>query len=151
MVALLAAHPILAAFDPAALADLAACARLDSWAAGDMIFREGAAADGLWLIRRGSIAVEIAVPGRAPLVVETLHPGDVLGWSWLVPPHRFMADARARTEAGGLRLDAACLRGKCDAQPAIGYRLLKSWLPHLTERMRAQRLQMLDLYGADAD
>ena len=151
IVALLASQPILAEFDPAALAELAGCAVLDSWHEGTTIFREGEAAEALWLIRRGTVAIEIAAPGRAPLVVETLHPGDVLGWSWLVPPHRFMADARALTDAGGLRLDAACLRRKCDAQPAIGYRLFKSWLPHLTARMRAQRLQMLDLYGADAD
>jgi CRP-like cAMP-binding protein len=148
--ALLAAHPILAEFDPSALAELAGCARLDSWPAGATIFREGEAADALWLIRRGEVALEIAAPGRAPLIVETLRAGDVLGWSWLVPPHRFMADARAVNDAGGLRLDAACLRRKCDAQPAIGYRLFKAWLPHLTERMRAQRLQMLDLYGSDA-
>jgi CRP-like cAMP-binding protein len=149
--ALLAAHPILAAFDPAALTELAGCAALDTWPAGATIFREGEPAEALWLVRRGTVAIEIAAPGRAPLVVETLHPGDILGWSWLVPPYRFMADASARGPAGGLRLDAACLRRTCDAQPAIGYRLFKAWLPHLTERMRAQRLQMLDLYGADAD
>jgi CRP-like cAMP-binding protein len=151
MAELLAAHPIFTGFDRASLDELAGCARIESWRAGATIFREGDVADALWLIRRGEVAVEIAAPGRAPLVVETLHAGDVLGWSWLLPPHRFMADALALSEAGGLRLDAACLRRECDEQPAIGFRFLKSWLPHLTERMRAQRLQMFDLYGADAD
>jgi CRP-like cAMP-binding protein len=150
LAALLAEHPLFAGFDRETLARLAGCAVNESWPAGGVIFREGDAADAIWLLRRGAVAVEIAAPGRAPLVVETLRAGDVLGWSWLVPPRRCAADARALEPAGGVRLDAACLRRKCDADPATGYRVLKAWLPYLADRMRAQRIQMLDVYGADA-
>lgn len=148
--ALLAAHPLFAGFDGATLARLAGCATNEVWKPNQTIFREGDAADAVWLLRRGAVAVELAAPGRASLVVETLQAGDALGWGWLVPPHRCMADARAVSEAGGLRLDAACLRRTCDDDPVVGYRVLKAWAPYLADRMRAQRLQMLDLYGADA-
>jgi CRP-like cAMP-binding protein len=150
MKALLAAHPLLAGFDAETVAQLAGCARNLTWRAGETIFREGDPADRAFILRAGDVAVEIAAPGRAPMVVETLHPGDVLGWSWLTPPHRAMADARAMTDVRAIALDAACLRRKCDESPALGYQMFKAWLPHLAARMKAQRLQMLDLYGADA-
>ncbi len=148
--ALLAAHPLFRDFDAEALALLAGCAENVAWRAGATILREGAPADSVYVLRRGDVAVEMAAPGRAPLVVETLHAGDVLGWGWLVTPYRHMADARAVSDVGATRLDAACLRRKCDETPALGYRMFKGWLPHLAARMRAQRLQLLDLYGDDA-
>ena len=45
----------------------------------------------------GDVALEIVVPGRGPHVVETLHTGEVLGWSWLFPPYRWTFDAQALT------------------------------------------------------
>jgi hypothetical protein len=73
----------------------------------------------------------------------------VLGWSWLVPPYRNSFGARALGTAHLLALDAACLRGKCDADPALGYDLLKLLAGVFTERLRDSRLRLLDLYGAD--
>lgn len=150
MHALLAEHPLFRDFDAEALARLAECARNERHRPGETIFREGESAERVYILRRGDVALEMAAPGRAPLVVETLHAGDVLGWGWLVPPYRAMADARAQTEVGLVGLDAACVRRKCDESPAIGYQMFKAWLPHLSARMRAQRLALLDLYGRDA-
>jgi CRP-like cAMP-binding protein len=84
------------------------------------------------------------------LTVETVHPGDVLDWSWLVPPYRTMSDARAVTDVAALRLDAACVRRKCDEAPALGYQMFKLWMPHLARRLRVQHMQLLDLYKTDA-
>ena len=56
------------------------------------------------------------------MIVETLHDGDVLGWSWLVPPYRWQFDARAVEHGARDRASTArCLRGKCEADPALGY------------------------------
>lgn len=146
---ILAEHPDFRQFDAATIALLAGCARMESFAAGAPIFREGEPAGTAWLVRRGDVAIEIAAPGRAPLIVETRHPGDLLGWSWIVPPYRRMSDARAIGDVGAIGLDAACLRAKLDEHPEIGYRMLKTWLPQLALRARAQRVQLLDLYGRD--
>lgn len=146
---LLAASPVFGGFSAAALDELAGCGRNERFRPGEVIFREGDAIDRVWILRRGDVAVEIDVPGGEPVVVETLHPGDVLGWAWLDAMPSAMAGARAATEVGAVSLDAACVRAKCEAQPEVGYQLFKHWLPQLAARMRGQRLQLLDLYARD--
>lgn len=148
---LLAQHPIIGRFDTASLEALSGCARNRHFPTGAMIQREGDPAEDVYVIRKGDVAIEIAPTHRAPVILETIHGGDILGWSWLIPPYRAMFDARALTEVSCVCLDAACLRRKCDENPALGYQMFKYWLPHLAARFRAQRLTLLDLYGADSE
>jgi CRP/FNR family cyclic AMP-dependent transcriptional regulator len=145
---LLAEHPLFARFDAEALDELAGCTRTEQIAKGALVLREGEAADKVFVLRSGDVAIEMAAPGRAPMIIETLHEGDILGVSWLVPPYRHMADARAMSDVRALSLDAACLRRKCDESPEIGYAFFKAWLPHVAGRMRMQRLRLLDLYAS---
>ena len=86
--------------------------------------------------------------GRAtPIVFETLQDGDIVGASWLVPPYRWMFDARAVGLTRAIGMDAACLRGKCEADHHLGYEMMKRFLPILVGRLHATRLQILDVYG----
>jgi CRP/FNR family cyclic AMP-dependent transcriptional regulator len=87
------------------------------------------------------------VPQRGAVTIETLHGGDVLGWSWLVPPHRTVYDARALGVVRTIALDGACLRGKCEEDPRLGYELLKRFTEVIVERLQATRLRLLDVYG----
>ena len=43
-------------------------------------------------------------------------------------------------------MDAACLRGECEADHHLGYEMMKRFLPILVERLHATRLQILDVY-----
>jgi len=144
---ILSEHPVFKAFDKETLELLGGCARNEHFRAGDRIFAEGDSADKVFLLRKGDVAVEIATSERAPIIVETLHPGDVLGWSWMVPPYRHMSDARAMTEIRAISLGAVCTRQKCDESPVLGYRMFQHLLPHMATRVRVLRLQLLDLYG----
>jgi CRP/FNR family transcriptional regulator, cyclic AMP receptor protein len=91
------------------------------------------------------------VPGRGEITIETLHAGDLLGWSWLVEPYRNAFGARATGEVTRvLALDGVCLRGKCEADPALGYELLKLLASVFAQRLRDTRVRLLDLYGSDA-
>ena len=146
---ILTPHPVFKDFDEETLDLLSGCGRIEHFKKGQFIYREGDEADKVYIIRKGDVAIEIAAPGRPPLVVESLKAGDIAGWSWMVPPYRSSADALAVTDVSAVSLDATCMRGKCDDHPALGYQMFKTWLPHLTKRVRAQRLQLLDLYGAD--
>ncbi len=56
---------------------------------GERLFREGTPAGGCWLIHDGCVALDLTVPGRGQVVVQTLGAGDVLGWSWLIPPYQW--------------------------------------------------------------
>jgi len=126
---------------------IAGCARNVRFEAGTYALREGGDGDQLYLIRQGSVALEVTAPGRPPFVFATLHEGDVLGASWLVPPYRWMFDARAIESTRAIALDARCLRDKCEADHDLGYELMKRFLPVLVGRLQATRLQLLDLYG----
>jgi hypothetical protein len=93
------------------------------------------------------VVLEVAAPGRRPLGLGTIEPGEVLGWSWLHPPYRWRADAVASGETSLLAFDAACLRQKLDADPRLGYELMTRFAELASERLHAARLQLLDLYG----
>ena len=115
---------------------------------GEPIMTEGEAADAFFVVREGAVALETRVPGRGAITIETLHDGELLGWSWLVPPYRTAFDARAIGTVHLIAFDGACLRGKCDADPALGYALMKLVTTVFTDRLRDTRLRLLDLYGA---
>jgi len=144
---LIGAVPIFAGLAPEHLALITGCASNERFAAGEYLFREGAAADRFFLIRTGAVAIEVDAPGRGALVIETLHPGDVAGWSWLFEPYRWQLDARAREPAGVVAFDGLCLRGKCEADHELGYQLMRRFAASLTEALQATRLQLLDVYG----
>jgi hypothetical protein len=87
------------------------------------------------------------VPHLGDAVIETLDAGDVVGWSWLFPPYRTHFDARAIVATHTIAFDGACLRTKCESDPAFGYKLIKRFAAVMMDRMQATRLQLLDMYG----
>ena len=127
---------------------IAGCAGTKTCAAGEYVMREGEPADLFYIVREGDVALETFSPQRGAMTLETLHDGDLLGWSWLVPPYRTTFDARSLGTTHVVSFDGACLRGKCDADPALGYALLKIVAVVFTDRLRDTRLRLLDLYGA---
>jgi CRP/FNR family transcriptional regulator, cyclic AMP receptor protein len=144
---LLAAHDFFAGLDPAYVDLIAGCGVNEHYEPGVVILQEGEPADHFYVVRTGLVAIEIHVPQRGALVVETLGPGEVLGWSWLVPPWRWRFDARALEPTNAIALDGACLRGKCENDPKLGYELMKRFVNVIEERLQAARLQLLDVYG----
>ncbi|MGO9321548.1 MAG: cyclic nucleotide-binding domain-containing protein [Solirubrobacteraceae bacterium] len=144
---LIASAPIFAGLAPEHLALIAGCASNARFHAGEYLFREGAAAERFFLIRHGAVSLEVDAPGRGALVIETLHQGDVAGWSWLFEPYRWELDARAREPAAVVAFDGLCLRGKCEIDHELGYQLMRRFAASLTERLQATRMQLLDVYG----
>ena len=123
------------------------CAKSERYHAGEYIHREGEPADRFYLIRHGSVAQELRIPEQEPVILQTLHEGDILGWSWLVPPYCWTADARVIQLTRVVALDARCLRGKYANDPQLAYELLKRFIPIIANRLEATRLQLVDIYG----
>lgn len=144
---LLAEHPFFRDMGASAQATLAGCAANERFDAGQFIFKEGQAANKVYLIRHGVVSLELHPPGKEPVMLETLHDGDVLGWSWLVPPYRWSFDARAVQLCRLVSLDATCLRPKLESDHSLGYELFKRFIPVMGNRLAAARLQLLDMYG----
>jgi CRP/FNR family cyclic AMP-dependent transcriptional regulator len=144
---LIADSPTFAGLESAQLEFIAGCGRNQPVAAGTMLMREGEPAERFWLIRRGIVVLELYVPGREPLVIETLEPGDVVGWSWLFPPYRWALDGRAHGECHLITFDGVCLRAKCEGDHDLGYALMSRFALDLVGRLQATRLQLADVYG----
>lgn len=145
---LLSDSPFFQGLDDAVLEQVAGCAQTARFADGDVVFRAGQPADTFYLIRHGRVAVELHNPSRGTITMDTLHDGEVVGWSWLVPPYTWMFDARAAEATSALAFDGACLRGKCDIDPGMGYALMQRVSQVMYERLQAARMQLLDMYGA---
>lgn len=140
-------HPFFAGLDDAYLNLAAGCASNTHFKAGEYLFHEGDAADQFFLLRGGRVRLEIAAPGRAPVIVETIQAGEVIGWSWLFPPYLWQFDAQATETVRATAFDGKCLRGKCAANHDLGYELAMRSAQVLMQRLQATRLQLLDVYG----
>jgi CRP-like cAMP-binding protein len=142
-------HPFLRELQPDQVENIAACAREVAFPAGAVIFREGRPASSLYLLRSGRVALEINVPPRGAVRVETLAGGDILGLSWLFAPYRWQTDAHAVEPVIAIAIDAPCLRAKLDEDPALGHAVTRSLAHKLYERLERVRLQRLDVYKAE--
>ncbi len=138
-------------FDPQQLDSVAGTAREVDFHAGATLFQESQQAVGCWLIRTGLVALQTAVPARGPVTVQTLGPGDVLGWSWLVPPHHWHFTAVAITAVTGIELDTVSLRSLAERDPALGYQLALGLIEALLARLQSTRLRLLDMYRSPRD
>jgi CRP-like cAMP-binding protein len=138
---------VLQGLDAESLELLAGCASNVAFDEGEVLFREGDEANTFYVIRGGAVALEIFAPARGGMTVETIGPGEVVGWSWLFPPYRWHFDARALSHVRATALDGACLRGKCDDDPALGYELMKRFSQVMIERLQWTQLRLLDVYG----
>ena len=147
---LLAEHKFFEGMTPEALELIAGCGTNVHFKADTPIISEDQPADVFYVLRTGRVALEVATPRRGPLVIETVGPGEILGVSWLLPPYRWTFDGRAMTATSAVALDAACLRQKCDDDPALGYEMYKRFAGLVRDRLLATRLQLVDFYGNDA-
>ncbi len=143
-------HPFFAGLDDAALELVAGCASNVHFATGEFLFHEGDPANQFFLVRSGRVRLETLVPGRAPVVLETIQAGEVIGWSWLFPPYLWHLDAVATESVRATAFDGKCLRGKCEENHDLGYELAMRSAQVMMQRLQATRLQLLDMYGTRA-
>lgn len=144
---IIAEHPFFVDLDDSFTNLLVSCASNVRFKAGAYILREGDAANTFYLIREGKVAVEVLAPQHKPIIVSTLGVGEILGWSWLMPPFRWKFHARAVDDIRAIALDGKCLRTKCEENHDLGYEILKRFGRIMEQRLEATRLQLLDVYG----
>ncbi|HEY0871458.1 MAG TPA: cyclic nucleotide-binding domain-containing protein [Acidothermaceae bacterium] len=140
--AALADHPFLSTLPSQSLRRLATHVQSRIYAAGEAILREGEVANRFFLIRHGSVRLDIEVPGRGPVEIETLGADSALGWSWLFQPHRWQLSATAVTRTSTLVFDADALQVVMASDPALGYELMRRFAGVMFDRLNATRLRL---------
>lgn len=141
----LRAHPFLADLEPEHVRFLVGCAKNVRFRGGEYLLREGDAENDLFLIRQGTVAIEMPRPGGEALTVETVGPGDVLGVSCLTPRAAHL-DCRARDTVVAFALDNRCMLQKMKDDPRLGFALSMRLLERTYDRLSRARLQHLDIY-----
>jgi CRP-like cAMP-binding protein len=139
--------PVFRGLDQEELELIAGCCSNVTFAAGEQLFREGDQADTFFLVRHGLVMLDQNVPNGADVIVEAVGPGEIVGWSWLLEPYRWHFSGRAVELVRAVRFDGACLRKRCEENPALGYDLLTRFAQVLVNRLQATRLQLTDVYG----
>jgi CRP-like cAMP-binding protein len=140
-------HPFFAGLAEPTIALLAGHATEVRFAPGSYLFHEGEPAEEFVAVRDGRVTIELHTPAGGGAVLDTAHAGDVVGWSWLIPPYRWMFDARATEETDAVVFDAAALRAACEADPGVGYALTRRIAQVMAHRLQSARVRLLDLYG----
>jgi len=111
------------------------------------MFREGEEATRFYLLRQGKVALEIFAAQRGPITIETVEAGEVMGWSWLFPPHKWHLSGRVIEPTRAIALDGTCLRAKGEVDHDLGYELMKRVAVIMMDRLQATRIRLLDIYS----
>lgn len=111
------------------------------------IFDEGRYADRFWIVKSGAVALDMPLPGHKIVAVETLGPGELLGWSWLFPPYRWHLSARALGSVVAYEFNAAEIRDLCRDDPALGRDIVLAVAGTIAHRLNSSRARLVDLYG----
>lgn len=140
-------HPFFEGLDESVAALVAGCAQNVHFRPGQYLFHEGDPADAFYVVRHGRVSLEVRPPAGPSVVVDSVQDDDVVGWSWLVPPYRWMFDARATDQTSAIAFDGTCLREKAVTDPAVGFELLERVVTVMAARIQSARVRLLDLYG----
>jgi CRP-like cAMP-binding protein len=140
----LAGHQFLRGMPGDHLGLLAAAAALVDVPAGHRFFGAGRMPHQFWLIRAGQVALDMDVPGRRRITVETLGRGELVGLSWSLPPSQWQFGAVALRPTEAFEFDAAVVLRCCDEDPAFGYEITRRVLAAVAHRLQATRSRLVE-------
>jgi len=134
-----------------ARARLADRARLMTYPGGAVLTREGDETALFAIVVRGRVALRMRVPERGTATILTVEPGDVVGWSALVPPHRSTSTAVTSEPTTLLVFEPKRLREVLEQDLPLAATLYPRLLEAIGRRLSATRGQLLDLYAQQAE
>jgi len=148
--AALATHPFLHGMSRPHLAILAKSASDVVFPARHRLFEDGGHAGRCWLIQSGYVALDVHVPGRGRVKIETIGIGELLGWSWLFPPFTWAFGAVTIAPVEAFELDGRAVRASCAADPEFGYDLTRRLAQVIANRLQATRIRLISESAASA-
>lgn len=149
IVATLASTWFASGLDPAIQTRLAALARPYEAAPGTELFREGDPTDVLGVVVSGRVALRTLVPERGDVTILTVEPGDIYGWSAIVPPYRATSTAIAIEPVTAIVFPGVALRNALREDGELAQAIYPRVLVAVSRRLSATRLQLLDLFAAE--
>lgn len=143
----LSEHPFLKDLGAENLRIITGHAHLATFEPHELLFAKGDEASRFYLVNTGQVAVEIAYSNREPISIQTIKAGEVLGWSWLIPPHYWRFDARALERTQVVIVDGEKIRDLCEDNHELGYQLLMRFTRVISQRLEFTRLKLMHASG----
>lgn len=138
-------HPFVEGFPEEHMDKLAAMALDVHFETDQLIFRLGDESSLFYLLTSGKVALEVPAPGRT-FRIQTLGPGDELGWSSVMTPVRKQFQAKSIEPVTAVAFDGARMLRACDEDPAFGYTIMRRVAGIVAERLENARIQLMDVY-----
>jgi CRP-like cAMP-binding protein len=139
----LPAHPLFQGLTGRHRHILAECSMPANFEPGEMIVETGEPANCFYLVISGLIGLE-SLGAPSPLRVQTIGPGDILGWSWLFSPYYWHFNAIAEVPTEAIFFYGSRLRQECDRDHDFGYELLKRMSHILITRLQSTREKWIE-------
>jgi CRP-like cAMP-binding protein len=140
---LIAKQPFFKGLNSQQLQLLAGSALEMKFETGATIFEEGSPANRFYLILTGRVELSSEMEDRNVIPVQTLGPGDDLGWSWLFPPYSMHFTARALEPTTAIFFYGTRLREQCEQDHELGYQLMKRIAEVATQSLRATQRRLM--------
>lgn len=140
----LSSHEFFSGFNDDILKFLCECSSMHEIKKGQILFRQGENADKFYLLRNGCISIQMPAIMGPNLEIQALGKGQVLGWSWLIPPFKWSFQAMAEEDSELLMFDGTAILARCEREPKFGYELLKKFAALMSMRLDAARQKMMD-------
>lgn len=138
--------PFFSSIDERQLARLAAISVRRTFAPGEILFEEGAQANWLYLIVSGAVGLWMSVDGLGrSVLVDVVGPGEVIGWSTLVPPYRNTARGEASRPSEVIAIDSERLRKLLEEDHTLGYYLYRQVAYVIARRLHDLRQRLAGL------
>lgn len=143
---IIARHEFFKDFRPDHLELLQSCAEEKRFNRDQYLLRQGQGAERFFLIRKGEVHLELVSPEGRRISMQVLGPGDIVGWSWMVPPYKWSFDAQAVETTIAIVFDGAALRKRCEKDFEFASRIQGKICEALTRRLVAACEQILELH-----
>jgi CRP-like cAMP-binding protein len=113
---------------------------------GTILAHEGDKADCFFIVIEGELSICNHVPKKGTKILETLGPGEMVGWSWLLKSSNWSFDVQVHRKASVLKIPAAKIFQLMEKDFAFKEAILVSVIEVLASRLKNTRILFNDLY-----
>lgn len=131
---------------------------------GEILIEHGDAVDQLYLVEEGEFGLYIHATDRhvehsissqllgtiktEGVLVSTAEPGEVVGWSALIPPHEATATVKALKPSTVISLSGSKLRALFDLDPSFECRMIEKVAQVIRQRLQDRQIESLSFKTA---
>lgn len=126
---------------------LAKLGEVQDFEADEVILHEGDDAKEMGILISGRLALRTLVPERGPVTILSVEQGDIFGWSAVLADTQAQSTVVATQPSRALVIDGTKLRAALKEDHALAASLYPRVLKAVARRLRATRLQLLDLFA----